>query len=346
MTSMHRLNKLIEQLQPPDSITESKSNACSNSQFEYTVSDSMLTAEQRKSYEKNGFIVIKKLLTPPEVEKYYNRFDELCANPQDGSPAMIIMRDVSLGDLKKKDRKTERVVTKLQMWAYDRVLWTYPTNKRVVPYLESIIGQDIRACHFMSINKPPDPGLLSSRHPLHQDQWYFPFAPSKHIVCSWTALQHINRNNGCLVVVPGTHKWNSNLGIGGKLLPHGYPKAWHGPVNKAYHGLHLPDDMDINTMLSKRVHLEMEPGDTVFFHPLLFHGSGANLSGKNRRSISTHYCNPTKVDFLRGGVIPEQSIIATEVEEMAKKMAGFTVTFDQVWKRKSRQVQGDVGSFR
>ncbi len=58
----------------------------------------------------------------------------------------------------------------------------------------------------MMINKPSDSGALSSRHPYHQDQWYFPFGPSAHIACSWTALEHVHRRNGCLSVVPGSHK--------------------------------------------------------------------------------------------------------------------------------------------
>ena len=37
-----------------------------------------------------------------------------------------------------------------------------------------------------------------------------------------------------------------------------------------YHGIR---DYDPN---APRVHLEMGPGDTVFFHPLLIHGSGMN----------------------------------------------------------------------
>jgi ectoine hydroxylase-related dioxygenase (phytanoyl-CoA dioxygenase family) len=56
------------------------------------------------------------------------------------------------------------------------------------------------------INKPPDPGTLSSRHPLHQDLHYFPFRPADRIVCAWTAMQRVTRENGCLVVIPGTHK--------------------------------------------------------------------------------------------------------------------------------------------
>jgi len=43
-----------------------------------------------------------------------------------------------------------------------------------------------------------------------------------------------------------------------------------GGVNKMYHGVReFRQD-------HPRVHLEMEAGDTVFFHPILIHGSGAN----------------------------------------------------------------------
>ena len=35
----------------------------------------------------------------------------------------------------------------------------------------------------------------------------------------------------------------------------------------------------------------MEPGDTVFFHPLLIHGSGINRSRGTRKAISAHYAS-------------------------------------------------------
>ncbi len=43
-----------------------------------------------------------------------------------------------------------------------------------------------------------------------------------------------------------------------------------GGVNKMYHGIQKFDPT------ADRVHLEMGTGDTVFFHPLLIHGSGTN----------------------------------------------------------------------
>ena len=40
-----------------------------------------------------------------------------------------------------------------------------------------------------------------------------------------------------------------------------------------------------------RVHLELAPGDTVLFHPLLLHGSGRNRSAGYRRAISSHFAD-------------------------------------------------------
>lgn len=51
---------------------------------------------------------------------------------------------------------------------------------------------------------------------MHQDLHYFPFRPADRIVCSWTAMEKVNRENGCLVVLPGTHT--------GTLQEHDYPE--------------------------------------------------------------------------------------------------------------------------
>lgn len=82
--------------------------------------------------------------------------------------------------------------------------------------VECFTGPNIKATHSMLINKPPDSGALTSRHPLHQDLHYFPFRPADRIVAAWTALEDVTIENGCLIVIPGSHK--------GQLLPHEYPK--------------------------------------------------------------------------------------------------------------------------
>ena len=100
---------------------------------------------------------------------------------------------------------------------------------------------------------------MTNFYEIFQDLHYFPFRPSNRIVCAWTAMEKVDERNGCLVVIPGTHKTAG-------LLQHDYPD-WLGGVNKMYHGVRGYDE-------EKKVPLRMNKGDTVFFHPLLIHGSG------------------------------------------------------------------------
>lgn len=203
------------------------------------------------------------------------------------------------------------------------MLFTYCSHPQIAQYVEAIIGPDFKSVHTMLINKPSDVGLGSSRHPPHQDLWYFPFRPAHQIVASWTAMQKIDRQNGCLFVQPGTHK--------GSLRRHTYPSD--GVVNKAYHGILDCSEQDGDAML----HVEMEPGDTLFFHPLLVHGSGRNLSTGYRKAISCHYASTHCTYAEMAGTLQED--IAKEVEAMASRK-GVQVTFNDLWRFKARLIRG------
>ena len=91
------------------------------------------------------------------------------------------------------------------------------TLSQMLEVVRCFTGPNIKATHAQLINKPPDIGSGTSRHPTHQDLHYFPVRPVDRIVCAWTAIEDATRENCCLSVVPGSHK--------GPLLPHGYP-AW------------------------------------------------------------------------------------------------------------------------
>ncbi|XP_043740796.1 phytanoyl-CoA dioxygenase, peroxisomal-like isoform X2 [Cervus elaphus] len=229
-------------------------------QFQYTRENNVLSLEQRKFYEENGFLVIKNLVSDADIQRFRNEFDRICR--EEVKPfGLSVMRDVTIP--KSEYVPSEKMISKVQDFQEDEELFRYCTLPEILKYVECFTGPNIMAMHTMLINKPPDSGKKTSRHPLHQDLHYFLFRPSNSIVCAWTAMEHIDRNNGCLVVLPGTHK--------GPLKPHDYPQ-WEGGVNIMFYGI---QDYDKN---NARVHLVMEKGDTVFFHPLLIHGSGRNKS--------------------------------------------------------------------
>lgn len=72
-----------------------------------------------------------------------------------------------------------------------------------------------------------------------------------------------------------------------------------------------------------RFYVEMDPGDTLFFHPLLIHGSGANRTTGFRKAISCHYASSDchYID-IKG---TSQENISKEIIEVAKKKFGIDV---------------------
>jgi len=289
-----------------------------DSRFRYTMDNTLLSLEQRQFYEENGYLVVRKLVDSKLLDACKERFIALCDRqiPWNG---MTMMKDVALAKI--KDAKGERVFNKVQDFVYDDVLFQYCIYPAVLDYVECFTGPNIRAMHTMLINKPPDPGTKTSRHPLHQDLHYFPFRPADHIVCAWTAMERITSENGCLVVLPGSHK--------GVLLQHDYPN-WEDGVNKAYHGVKGYDDHPV-------VELPMEKGDTVFFHPILIHGSGMNRTNGFRKAISCHYSSADMQYIDIKGT--SQEGIAKEVEEIAKRR-GMEMDFQSLWQFRSRLCRG------
>lgn len=302
-------------------------NLCLN----WNVDGRVVPAVQKQFYAKNGFLLVRKCVPQHEIDRYRRRFQELCCN-EAGLTSMTVMRDVSIA--KEKFEKSENTITKIQDFVDDEVLFDYCKYRDVVDVVKDLIGtpqSNLMAMHTMLISKPPDTGTMTSRHPMHQDLHYFPFRPADFICCAWTAMEKVNCLNGCLVVIPGSHKSD--------LLPHEYPK-WEGGVNKAYYGIQNYDSR------MPRTYVEMEAGDTIFFHPLLIHGSGANRTKGFRKAISCHYANDDECHYVDvKGTIQEE--VSKEIVEMAKKKMkkygaadDIEITFTDLWRIRARPVGG------
>ena len=232
-----------------------------------------LSLEERRAYAERGYLLVPGFFAPGELERLAARFLAIVAEDVAPAEGLLVMRDVMVAKGAVRPRTPAEAVAKIQDFHGDAVLWEgYVRHPRLLDLVEGLVGPDLKCIHTMLINKPPG---VDGRHPLHQDLLYFPFRPADAIVATWTALEPTSRRNGCLAVVPGSHRQG--------LLPHENPD-WEW-LNLAYFGVRgLGPD-------AERVHLEMQPGDTVLFHPCLVHGSGRNRSEGFRRAISAHYAS-------------------------------------------------------
>ncbi|KAJ8245557.1 hypothetical protein GJAV_G00272010 [Gymnothorax javanicus] len=295
-----------------------------NPTLRYTLDSDVLTSDQRLFYEENGYILVKNLVSEEDINAFRREFERICKGDV-RIPGLLVMRDVAI--CKSEFVAGQRSVSKLQDFQEDPELFRYCCLPQILKYVEAFTGPNIMAMHTMLINKPPDTGKKTSRHPMHQDLHYFPFRPVDRIVCAWTAMERVNRQNGCLVVLPGSHKTH--------LREHDYPE-WEDGVNKMYHGIR-----DYDPSLP-RVHLEMEKGDTVFFHPLLIHGSGMNRTQGFRKAISCHYASADGYYIDVKGTTQEN--IEKEVLEIVQQKYGIDdkdFSLQDGWSWRGRLVQGE-----
>lgn len=239
-----------------------------------------LTPAQLDQYREAGYLLLPGLVAADECRRYNQRFVDLIDGAVAKPEEMIVMRDVMVVKGAVQPRTRLHGINKAMNFQTEPVLWRYACEGAVRLVAEQLLGEQrdamLRVISSNVFNKPPG---VDGRHPLHQDLRYFRLRPADGIVAAWTALLPCTRESGCLAVVPGSHR--------GELRAHAEPD-WEY-VNHAFYGVaDGPDDAP----MADRVHVEMRPGDTLFFHPLLVHGSGSNRSEEFRRAISVHYAAP------------------------------------------------------
>jgi len=231
----------------------------------------MLSPEQRDLYWQNGFVLLSALFDAAELEHFESRFVDIvegrCSIPE----TMTLMRDVAFVKGNARGDSPLHEVNKILGFEDDEILYRHSLHPRLLSAVRDLLGPELFTLTTNVFNKPPG---VDGRHPLHQDLRYFSLRPEDGIVAAWTAITPTRRENGCLALIPGSHRQG--------LREHGDP-GW----SEVNYGFFAAQDVD----LRGREHLEMAPGDTLLFHPLLVHGSGRNRSGNFRRAISTHYAS-------------------------------------------------------
>src|SRR5215210_4919549 len=122
----------------------------------------------------------------------------------------------------------------------------------------------------MVFTKPPDyPGQA-----WHQDELYIP-TRDHSLTGAWIALDDATVENGCLYVIPQTHR----MAYLYPQHPHERPGEWDfAPQSYGF------DD-------SGAIPVEVKAGDVVFFNGYLLHRSFKNRSNRFRRALVNHYMN-------------------------------------------------------
>ncbi len=155
--------------------------------------------------------------------------------------------------------------------------------------LASILGPDVITFNGLVIFKAAEIGLP---FPYHQDMWYFQRGNDIERSCGiWMALDDADEDNGCLWVVPGSHRL--------PIQEHVLPDADH--LQQEFREVPAAAEMD-------EVPVPLKAGSCLFFDGQLLHRSSHNHSARDRACYVIHNTSADTVfrmasDFERRAVM-------------------------------------------
>jgi ectoine hydroxylase-related dioxygenase (phytanoyl-CoA dioxygenase family) len=217
----------------------------------------------KDSFDREGYAVVRGLFSREEVEEIRKTFEEIHRT-----------------EIKERGHNDGIQDPHDPLFQYPRIVHPHRFNATARRYmlhpgvrarLEVLFGQEPVATQTMYYFKPPG----ARGQAMHQDNMYLLVDPGT-CIAAWTAIDRCDRENGCMMVVPGTQNGNLLCQEPGDLQI-----SFSRGVTRIPKGL-------------KAIEVPMEPGDTLFFGGSLIHGSGPNRSkDRFRRSFIGHYAAGT-----------------------------------------------------
>ena len=269
----------------------------------------MLTSQQQAHFDVFGFVAVRQLFPPDELDVIIREFDAAMLEERGGKP------------FDGKERQT------VLNWYEGRpAVESIASDERITGLIEQLLGQDA------AIMKNNDGNLYVGDTGWHADMGWTPEIPDGKADPDWVAqrrgknhyipsikvafyLDPVGRESGALRVVPGAHRnpyhdrlWSLHMNIPRSAgdLEDIRPRLldmWERDTGGPEGGEQLLSDPDVNHFGAApqdvpSYAIESEPGDAVFFSHQMWHSSFGGKAG--RRMFTLNFRSAQTIESLIG----------------------------------------------
>lgn len=227
-----------------------------------------------------------KLLSDGDLKALQDRLDAIMLGTADVAYEKLLMQLDSkdgayenAGEQSNGHKGATLTYRKIQNLEIDPIFFDYLSQ----PIFKELCGKvhgvetPIGLFRTMFMNKPANQGTLL---PWHQDRWTA--LDRDPLLTVWTALDPATVENGCVEVIPGSHK--------------------NGLVNPDHpSGFLTPEQADEWQASNGTEFIELEPGEVVVLHNWVLHRSDVNKTSQSRKALSVCYMDGN----TNGGSFPQ-----------------------------------------
>lgn len=240
--------------------------------------------EEERAFREEGFFV-RRPFSDGEIEGLAERVDRLIEQVE---RAAVLTDDDKAFILRRNAKATaasgpESLNSIFRAHLFSRQLRDHIRDPRILDAATALLGPDLFCPNDLYFFKPPGTGRPIA---WHQDSWYFRnhyqtgdgTSLEDASIGTWLAVDDAREDNGCLWVIPGSHKRGV---VEHEALDHGEAL----PVNH--------EAVVAETLQEDAVPVEVPRGSVVFFNNALLHRSTPNRSDRYRRAYVVHYMKST-----------------------------------------------------
>lgn len=231
----------------------------------------LLDQQQVQQFVDDGFLILPDLISPEEIE-------ELKRDTVAIARGQYPCENIAPAPPDRTDQEVLETILCIHQPHYvSPLMEKYVRHEKICGVLSQIVAAhlahwdgSVKCMQSMLFVKPP--GFQGQA--WHQDEIYIP-TRDRSLCGAWIAMDDATIENGCLWVIPGSHR-------SGYLYPQ--------------HPHHNPDEFDNSAESygfddSAEIPVEVNSGAVVFFNGHLLHRSRKNRSQIYRRVLVNHYMN-------------------------------------------------------
>jgi phytanoyl-CoA hydroxylase len=223
-----------------------------------------LTPADVARFRDEGYVAMEGVLTPDEVARCAAALDSLGHRRPHGVGVQDEPYYQQAGDGPSSIPPELRVRKLWKFVGADADLGAAVAAPRMVAILDQLLEPGARLIQDMALMKPPTRG---AEKPWHQDNAYFDWTPLDGVLGVWIALDPATVENGCMQIVPGSHR--------------------AGPA--AHYHVRDCQLVDQEARAAAAAVVPLAPGGALFFSALLHHGTPPNRSPDRRRALQFHF---------------------------------------------------------
>jgi ectoine hydroxylase-related dioxygenase (phytanoyl-CoA dioxygenase family) len=230
-------------------------------------------SEHSHFFEDNGYLVLHDALNQDEVAELRAEATSICR----GERGPISGAEPSNGSIDETEEQTlSRYLCIHFPHKISDLMHRYMSHPAIVDVLTAIIGPDVKCMQSMLfIKSAGKPGQA-----WHQDEDFIP-TRDRTLTGAWIALDDATTENGCLWVIPGSHK----PGVLWAMREQTDPRF--DCTDESYGFPYSDEDA---------VAVEVKAGSVVFFNGYLLHRSLPNHTDRGyRRALVNHYMSASSL---------------------------------------------------